>query len=71
MLKVGTRVRYIHKDTYDDKATGYYPPIGTLGTVTFTSLVDSEIQVKWDEGTIGDGIWWCNATDVEAVNENQ
>lgn len=32
-LNIGDRVRYIHEDTEDDKESGYYPPIGTLGTV--------------------------------------
>ena len=63
MLKVGTRVRYIREDTEDDKATGYYPPIGTLGTVV--TVDELCYQVKWDEGTKGSGIWYCEFTDVE------
>ena len=66
MLKVGTRVKYIHKDTEDEKATGYYPPIGTYGTVVYKDELDT-IQVKWDEGTDGDGIWWCEPENVEEV----
>lgn len=63
MIKVGTRVRYIKINTEDDKATGYYPPIGTLGTVVIADTVGC--QVKWDEGTIGDSTWWCDLIDVE------
>ena len=69
MLKVGSRVQYIRADTTDDIATGYYPPIGTLGTVMFVSLIDNDIEVKWDCGTKGDGVWWCNHTDVQEISE--
>ena len=68
MLKVGTRVRYIREDTEEDKATGYYPPIGTLGTIVTADALG--YQVKWDEGTKGNGIWYCELTDVEEVMEN-
>ena len=68
MIKVGTRVKYIHEDTMEDKATGFYPPIGTLGTVTYSDEeCEDSIQVKWDEGTNGDQIWWCETTSVEEV----
>jgi hypothetical protein len=63
MIEVGSRVKYIKVDTEYDKATGWYPPIGTLGTVKF--IDGSGYQVKWDEGTIEDGTWWCNSDAVE------
>lgn len=63
MIKVGSRVRYIREDGEFDKATGFYPPIGTLGTVKTVS--GDSCQVKWDEGTYGEGIWWCKLTAVE------
>lgn len=66
-LKVGSRVRYIHEDSDDDKESGFYPPIGTLGTITY--IDKDSIQVKWDEGTEGDGIWWCELECVEEVTE--
>lgn len=70
-LKVGDRVRYIREDTEEDKATGFFPPIGTLGTVhniDHDALHGVEnMLVAWDKGTKGDGIWWCYATDVEKV----
>ena len=65
MLARGTRVRYIRMDTADERLAGYYPPIGTLGTI-FT--VDNDCyEVKWDSGTDGDGIWWCEHDNVEEV----
>lgn len=69
-MKVGMRVRYIHEDSEYDKRIGFFPPIGTLGTVL---KVDpgpkgkEQIFVQWDSGTIGDGRWWCYWTDVEIV----
>lgn len=68
-MKIGTRVRYIHIDTKDDKATGFYPPIGTFGTVVDTDKTG--IRVKWDSGTKDEGIWWCGYEDVKEVkNDN-
>ena len=69
-MQEGTRVRYIHEDNEDDKRTGFYPPIGTLGTV---ERVDDRskgkecVLVQWDSGTIDEGRWWCYWTDVEVV----
>ena len=68
MLKVGSRVKYIHEDTMEDKASGFYPPIGTFGTVVYADELDT-FQVKWDDGTDGDGIWWCEPESVEEVTE--
>lgn len=64
MIKVGSTVRYIREDTEDDKASGYYPPIGTFGTVKFVD--DQGYNVKWHKGTKS-GAWWCDLTDVEEV----
>lgn len=66
-MKVDTRVRYIRIDNEEDKATGYYPPIGTLGTVI--AVYEDDIIVKWDSGTEGDGAWYCEIADVEEVEE--
>ena len=67
-MKVGSRVRYIHIDREEDKETGYYPPIGTCGTVVKVHRAEKSIRVKWDRGTKNDGIWWCSAEDVEVVS---
>lgn len=66
MIKVNSRVKYIKVDTEADKSTGYYPPIGTLGTVEFVDY--SGCRVKWDEGT-QEGAWWCDLGDVEEVGD--
>ena len=66
-MNIGDRVRYIHKDTKDDKKTGYYPPVGTLGNVI--DMDGDGPYVKWDSGTKGSGEWWCNYEDVEVACE--
>ena len=69
-MKVGARVRYICEDSEYYKRSGFFPPIGTFGTV---EKVDPgprgkvQILVQWDSGTIGNGRWWCYWTDVEVV----
>ena len=65
MLEVGARVRYIHDDPPDIRESGYYPPIGTGGTIIHVS--PSGYEVKWDSGTQGNGIWWCDHGDVEPI----
>lgn len=64
-MEIGSRVRYIHIDSEEKKETGYYPPIGTLGTVL--RVYSTDIFVKWDNGTKGDGEWFCMIKDVEEV----
>lgn len=63
MIQVGSRVKYTRLDTEEDKATGYYPPIGTCGTVK--TVESNTIEVLWDSGTKKDGLWWCEKSDVE------
>lgn len=65
MLKVGSMVRYTRKDNAEDIESGFYPPIGTRGTVV--SVCQDDIEVKWEHGTRGDGVWWCKPTDVIEV----
>lgn len=65
MLKIGSRVQYTRIDNETDIETGFYPPTGVRGTVVRACLND--IEVKWDKGTKGDGIWWCKPTDVVEV----
>ena len=65
-MKVDTRVRYIRIDNEEVKSSGYYPPSGTLGTVK--AVYEEEILVKWDAGTIDNGEWYCELTDVEIVD---
>lgn len=74
-MKVGTRVRFVGDETYTTyKSSGFYPPIGTLGTVKDTDVGrkgKEQIFVAWDSGTIGNGIWWCYESDVEVVDEGE
>lgn len=65
-MKVGARVRYICKYIWEEICAGYYPPVGTFGTVE--RIEDSgDILVQWDSGTKGDGRWWCGSDEVEEV----
>lgn len=48
-MELGTRVRYTHIATEDEMKTGYFPPVGTLGTVLGTDGI--YIQVLWDKET--------------------
>lgn len=65
MLKIGSTVRYNRRDNAEDIESGFYPPIGTRGTVV--SVCQDDIEVKWEHGTRGDGVWWCKPTDVIEV----
>lgn len=66
MLKAGSRVRYNRIDNAEDIETGFYPPIGTRGTIV-TIGSGNDIEVKWEHGARGDGIWWCATKDVIEV----
>ena len=70
-MKVGTRVRFIGDETYAMyKSSGYYPPIGTPGTVEKTDARrkgKEQVLVAWDSGTKGEGVWWCYESEVEIV----
>ena len=68
-MKVGARVRFISGwDKYKTNSN-FYPPVDTLGTVTWIDATDNTIEVKWDGGTLIPDKWWCNAEDVEVVEE--
>jgi hypothetical protein len=70
-MKLGTRVRYICEDIWEEEYAGFYPPVGTLGTVErcYDPREDSSLLVQWDSGTKGDGRWWCDLEEVEVVEE--
>ena len=65
-MEIGARVRYIRIDNEEDKATGWYPPAGTLGTII--EIDGQELFVKWDSGT-EEGEWYCNRDDVEYIGK--
>lgn len=64
-LNIGDRVRFIAEIIEELKESGYYPPIGTHGTVI--DMNERGPCVKWNSGTKGDGEWWCAFEDVEPV----
>lgn len=63
-IGVGSRVMYVREDNEEDKATGFYPPKGTLGTIM--EIYKDSYVVQWDYGT-KEGLWHCEYTDVERV----
>lgn len=63
-LNIGDRVRYINGYDEERDENGWYPPAGTLGTVT--NMDEHGHEVKWDSGT-KEGEWWCFYEDVEPV----
>lgn len=65
MIKTGSRVKYVHIGTEDEISSGFYPPIGTMGTVK--EIYNNLCLIKWDEGTIEDGVWYCETTDIEEI----
>jgi hypothetical protein len=65
MIEVGSRVKYIRNDTPEDRASGFYPPRGTLGKVV--EVFEDTVRVQWDFYTKGNGLWFCGYEDVEVV----
>ena len=63
-IKEGSRVMYIKEDHPEKKSLGYYPPIGTYGTVI--SVDKKDVLVQWDNGTLP-GRWWCGYDAVTKV----
>lgn len=64
-MKAGDRVRYIHVNSEEEAVTGFFPPVGTLGTVKVVDEFD--VLVKWDSGTVP-GAWYCMKEMVEVVH---
>jgi hypothetical protein len=63
-MRYGSRVKYIRKDGFYDRNSGFYPHAGTLGTVV--AVHPDGYEVRWDRGTI-DGVWYVNRSDVKEV----
>ena len=70
-MKLGARVRFINEWDKYKASSSFYPPVGTLGTITWINVEDCAIVVQWDGGTLSPGKWWCNAEDVEVVEEGE
>ena len=66
-MKLGARVCFVNGWDKCKANSGFYPPVGTLGTVTWVNAADNTIEVQWDGGVLVTGKWWCNAEDVEIV----
>ena len=64
MIKAGSKVKYVASDSAYDKASGFYPPKDTIGTVK--RIDDVGAWVQWNEGT-KKGTWFCFMQDLEEV----
>lgn len=67
-FREGDRVMYTGGLPYDNGDHQFYPPKGTVGTVT--AVVDGEdnVGVQWPRGTTsGNGFWWCEKSALEVV----
>lgn len=67
-IEVGDKVRYITEDTEKYKATGFYPPKGTIGTVIGIEDDRASYFIRWPKGTTkSDGCWYAGEDDVELI----
>lgn len=64
-MEIGNRVYYVREDDEDDKKSGWYPPVGTHGTVV--DMNETGYRVQWDQGVKLYSAWWCNFDDVKEV----
>ena len=67
-IEIGDKVRYIAKDSMEDKESGFYPPKGTIGVVVRIENDSAPYLIRWPEGTTnGDGCWYVGREDIELV----
>lgn len=67
-IEVGDKVRYIGENTDANKKLGFYPPKGTIGTVTRVEDGFFLYYVKWQKGTTKhDGCWYVSRDEIELV----
>ena len=67
-IEIGDKVRYIAKDSMEDKKSGFYPPKGTIGVVVRIENDSAPYLIRWPEGTTnGDGCWYVVREDIELV----
>ena len=67
-IEIGDKVRYIAKDSMEDKESGFYPPKGTIGVVVRIENDSAPYLIRWPEGTtLGDGCWYVGREDIELV----
>ncbi len=68
-MKIGDLVTYIHEDSESDKATGFYPPVGTIGCIRSLEPDAKLVEVEWESGTMGDGIWYVEMSHIKKVGD--
>lgn len=69
-IEIGDKVRYIAKDSMEDKESGFYPPKGTIGVVIGIDPADdiAPYHIKWPAGTTKwDGCWYVDRENIELV----
>ena len=67
-IEIGDKVRYIAKESMEDKESGFYPPKGTIGVVVRIENDSAPYLIRWPEGTTnGDGCWYVGREDIELV----
>ena len=67
-IEIGDKVRYIAKDSMEDKGSGFYPPKGTIGVVVRIENDSAPYLIRWPDGTTADdGCWYVGREDIELV----
>ena len=67
-IEIGDKVRYIAKDSIEDKESGFYPPKGTIGVVIRIEGDAAPYLIRWPDGTTkSDGCWYVCRKDIELV----
>lgn len=67
-IEIGDKVRYIAKDSMEDKESGFYPPKGTIGVVVRIENDSAPYLIRWPKGTTdGDGCWYVGREDIELI----
>lgn len=69
-IPVGTVVMFINQDKHNEEP-GFYPELGTLGTVLkHNSCCIEGYLIQWEPGsTDDDGQWYCGPNDMISIKE--
>lgn len=68
-IEVGDKVRYVAKDSIEDKESGFYPPKGTIGVVIKIEDDAAPYLIRWPEGTTKwNGCWYVEKENIELVD---
>lgn len=71
-FKIGDRVRFTGPFAAEchELESRWYPPVGTVGTITIPYPTDNEVYVHWPRGSTADpGEWWAFVECLELVEE--